>query len=166
MVITCLYYVPNEKISCEEMNMDAEFNGIERRLDELSERLARLKALSGKPRNDFDEDSFLCDIVERNLEVAVQCCIDVSHRIIALEKARKPADYYEAISLMGELGVLPVDFARRLAPIAGFRNILAHEYLSVDWDKVYDHLQNLDDLSRFGALVRKWLVKRAGEDQG
>jgi Uncharacterized conserved protein len=100
----------------------------------------------------------LCDIVERNLEVAVQCCIDVSHRIIALEKARKPADYYEAISLMGELGVLPVDFARRLAPIAGFRNILAH--------KVYDHLQNLDDLSRFGALVRKWLVKRAGEDQG
>jgi uncharacterized protein YutE (UPF0331/DUF86 family) len=145
--------------------MDAEFNGIERRLDELSERLARLKTLSTKSRNDFDEDSFLRDIVERNLEVAVQCCIDVSHRIIALEKARKPADYYEAISLMGELGVLPVDLARRLAPIAGFRNILAHEYLSIDWDKVYNHLQNLDGLVQFGSLVRKWLVKRAGENQ-
>ncbi len=145
--------------------MDAEFSGIERRLDELSERLARLKALSAKSRNDFDEDSFLRDIVERNLEVAVQCCIDISHRIIALEKARKPTDYYEAISLMGELGVIPVDLARRLAPIAGFRNILAHEYLSVDWDRVYDHLQNLDDLTRFGGLAREWLVKRIEGDQ-
>jgi uncharacterized protein YutE (UPF0331/DUF86 family) len=63
----------------------------------------------------------LRDLVERNFEIAVQCCIDISHRIIALEKARKPVDYYEAIALMGELGVLPVDLARRLAPIAGFR---------------------------------------------
>jgi uncharacterized protein YutE (UPF0331/DUF86 family) len=105
----------------------------------------------------------LRDLVERNFEIAVQCCIDISHRIIALEKARKPVDYYEAISLMGELGVLPVDFSRRLAPIAGFRNVLAHEYLSVDWDRVYAHLQNLDDLIRFDSLVRKWLVKRAGD---
>jgi uncharacterized protein YutE (UPF0331/DUF86 family) len=95
----------------------------------------------------------------------VQCCIDVSHRIIALEKARKPTDYYEAISLMGELGVLPVDFARQLASIAGFRNILAHEYLSVDWDKVYNHLQNLDDLIRFGVLAHKWLLKRGRGNQ-
>ena len=146
--------------------MESEFNGIERRLDELSERLARLIVLSEKSRNDFEEDSFLRDIVERNLEVGVQCCIDVSHRIIALEKARKPRDYYEAISLMGELGVLPVDFAHRLAPLAGFRNILAHEYLSVDWNMVYDHMKNLDDLTRFGALVRKWLRKRVGADQG
>ena len=65
---------------------------------------------------------------------------------------------------MGELGVIPVDHARRLAPIAGFRNILAHEYLSVDWDRVYDHLQNLDDLTRFGALAREWLVKRIEGD--
>jgi len=33
---------------------------------------------------------------------------------------------------MGELGVLPVDFARHLAPLAGFRNILVHEYLEVE----------------------------------
>ena len=47
------------------------------------------------------------DIVERNLEIAAQCCIDISHRVISLEDARKPADYYEAILLMGELGVFP-----------------------------------------------------------
>jgi uncharacterized protein YutE (UPF0331/DUF86 family) len=140
--------------------MSDEFNGIERRLNELNERLARLQPLKNSPRSEFERDPYLRDIVERNLEVAIQCCIDISHRLISLEKARKPADYYEAILLMGELSILPAEFALRLAPVAGFRNILIHEYLSVDWDHVYTHLQQLDDLKQFGELIRDWLNKR------
>lgn len=100
------------------------------------------------------------DIVERNLEVAAQCCIDICHRIIVLEGAQKPRDYHEAILRMGELGVLPPDFAEQLAPIAGFHNILIHEYLAVDWDEVYDNLSNLNDLSRFANFIRAWLAQR------
>jgi uncharacterized protein YutE (UPF0331/DUF86 family) len=121
--------------------------------------LARLEPLQGRPRADFAADPYLRDIVERNLEIAAQCCIDISHRIITLEQALKPRDYYEAILRLGELGVLPADFARQLAPVAGFRNILVHEYLQVDWDEVYDHLQHLDDLERFAALVTQWLAQ-------
>jgi uncharacterized protein YutE (UPF0331/DUF86 family) len=140
--------------------MQLESNGIERRLDELSERLARLGALQGKTRSEFDRDPFLRDIVERNLEIAAQCCIDISHRIISLEGARKPTDYYDAILQMGELGVLPAEFARQLAPLAGFRNVLVHEYVRVDWGRVYDHLQHLEDLKRFADLIRAWLRER------
>ena len=129
-------------------------------MHELSERWARLRPLREKTRTEFDQDPYLRDIVERNLEVAAQCCIDISHRIISLENARKPVDYYDAILRMGELSVLPPDFARHLAPIAGFRNILAHEYASLDWDQVYGHLQQLDDLDRFAELIRRWLRKR------
>jgi len=142
--------------------MQPEFAGIERRLDELSERLARLRPLAQKTRAEFDADAYLRDIVERNLEIAAQCCIDISNRIISLEKAQKPRDYYEAVIRMGELGVLPADFARKLAPIAGLRNVLVHEYVSVDWDEIYDNLQHLDDLARFAELVRRWLQSRAG----
>jgi uncharacterized protein YutE (UPF0331/DUF86 family) len=85
--------------------------------------------------------------------------LDISHRIIALENARKPSDYYEAILIVGELGIISPDFARRFAPIAGFRNILVHEYLLLDWDRVYDYLQNIDDMELFGKLVRQWIVK-------
>jgi hypothetical protein len=49
--------------------MTLEYSGIERRLDELSERLARLKPLKQKTRTEFDADPYLRDIVERNLEV-------------------------------------------------------------------------------------------------
>jgi uncharacterized protein YutE (UPF0331/DUF86 family) len=141
--------------------MAAEFAGIERRLDELSERLARLAPLRDKQRTEFDQDPYLRDIVERNLEVAAQRCIDISHRIISLENARKPIDYYDAILRMGELGVLPPDFARHLAPLAGFRNILVHEYLAVDWEHVHRNLQQLEDLEHFASLIRVWLQQRA-----
>lgn len=129
-------------------------------MDELSERLARLEPLRQRHRIDFDADPYLRDIVERNLEIAAQCCIDISHRIISLEKAVKPRDYYEAIARLGELGVLPPDFARNLAPLAGFRNILVHEYVGIDWDEVYKNLQNLEDMTRFADLIRHWLDEK------
>lgn len=122
--------------------------------------MARLKPLQSKNRGDFDTDPYLRDIVERNLEVAAQCVIDICHRIIAIQNARKPVDYYEAILLMSELNVLPPEFARQLAPLAGFRNILVHEYLGVDWGRVYEKLLNLGELLAFGDYIRQWLSRR------
>ncbi len=125
--------------------------------------MARLQPLKDKARIEFDGDPYLRDIVERNLEIAAQCCIDICHRIILLEGARKPVDYYDAILISGELGVLPLEFARHLAPLAGFRNILVHEYLRLDWDEVYRALHNLEDLQRFAMLVTDWLQHRGTE---
>lgn len=126
-------------------------------MDELSERLGRLEPLKAKSKVEFEADPYLRDIAERNLEVAAQCVLDISHRLISLTGAQKPRDYYEAISRLGELGVLAPEFAAHLAPLAGFRNILVHEYLQVDWDEVYKNLQQIDDLARFGEAVRLWL---------
>ena len=144
--------------------MENEFSGIERRLDELSERLARLESLRDRPRAEFDSDPYLRDIVERNLEVSIQCCIDICHRIIILENSRKPVNYYEAFLVLGELGILRPDFARHLAPLAGFRNILIHEYLGIDWDQIYKNLQDLNDLNSFAEEIRKWLSKKRFEE--
>jgi hypothetical protein len=38
--------------------VESEFSGIERRLDELAERLARLHPLSEIPEEEFDDDLF------------------------------------------------------------------------------------------------------------
>lgn len=149
-----------EIISFMETHMPNEFSGIENRLDELNERLARLEPLRVKKRAEFTSDPYLRDITERNLEICAQCCIDICHRIIVLENARKPRDYYEAILIIGELGILSVDFANRLAPLAGFRNALIHEYIGINWDLVYKNLQNLDDLVLFANEIRNWLSQK------
>lgn len=138
--------------------MENTHSGIERRLSELNERLQRLEPLRTRPQSDFEADPYLRDIVERNLEVAAQCCIDICHRIINLENARKPLDYYEAFIILSEIGVLPIDFAKRIAPLAGLRNILVHEYLGIDWNHVYRNLQNIQNLVDFSEYIRAWLL--------
>lgn len=136
-------------------------------MDELYERLRRLEPLKGRSLSEFYQDAYLRDIVERNLEIAAQCCLDIGNRLISLEGAPKPRDYYESILRLGELGALPIEFAEKLAPIAGFRNILVHEYLAVDWNEVHKSLQRLDDLYQFAEYIRDWLKSRtAPMDKG
>ena len=90
MATIYLCFAPSANRSYKENPMPSEFSGIERRLDELNERLARLQALQSKPRAEFDADPYLRDIAERNLEIAAQCVLDICHRIIVLENARNP----------------------------------------------------------------------------
>ncbi|HSV84940.1 MAG TPA: DUF86 domain-containing protein [Levilinea sp.] len=139
--------------------MENGFSGIEKRLDELNERLARLETLRQSERRVFDADPYLRDIVERNLEVSIQCCIDICHRIIVTENSRKPSSYYEGFLILAEMAILDAEFARRFAPMAGLRNILVHEYLGINWDYVYQSLQNLSDFMKFSEDIRKWLTK-------
>jgi len=143
--------------------MKAEFCGLQRRLDELNARIKRLEDLASRPRADFDASQDLRDIAERNFEVAAQCCIDIANRIISLKGARKPRDYYESIMRLAEIGVLTAELARTLAPVAGFRNVLVHEYAGINWDEVYRNFQRLADLRAFAERVAEWLKKGAAQ---
>jgi uncharacterized protein YutE (UPF0331/DUF86 family) len=136
------------------------WSGIERRLQRLDDSTTKLEALGERSRAEFDADSLLRDLAERNFEVAAQCVMDIAARIASLEQAPRTADGGEAIRRLAELGVLAPDFARALAPIAGFRNVLAHQYLDVDWDLVYARFARLGDLRAFAAAVRSWIARR------
>jgi len=57
--------------------MTPEWNGIERRLERLKGCLLKLEPLKTKTSDEFASDPYLKDIVERNLEVAAQACIDL-----------------------------------------------------------------------------------------
>jgi uncharacterized protein YutE (UPF0331/DUF86 family) len=136
------------------------FSGIERLLDRPRECLNKLEPFTEKAREEFEKDPYLRDIVERNLEVAIQCCIDMAHRIISIEEAVKPTDYYEGFIILGQLKVLPIDFSKKIASLAGFRNILVHNYIGIDWDEVYRNLQGLSDLNKFAQFVRDWMKRK------
>lgn len=141
--------------------MSEQWRGIERRLERLADCVSKLQALAETPRERFDQDSLLRDIAERNFEIAAQCAIDIAMRIASLEQARRTGDGATSIRRLAEIGVLDVEFARSLAPLAGFRNVLAHEYTDVDWDIVMSAFDKLDDLRRFDRDVRSWLASRS-----
>ena len=140
--------------------MKPEFSGVERRLEKLKSCLSDLEPFKERPLRDIAGDSNLRAIVERNLELACQCCIDIANRIISIEDIEKPVDYTTAILKLGEANIIPSEFAKSFSSIAGFRNILIHEYLEIDWKEVYKNLQNIDNFYLFLKHIRKWLAVR------
>ena len=46
----------------------------------------------------------------------------------------------------------------RLLKVAGFRNVLVHEYAAVDYALVHEKLGQLDDLAAFAAALDAWLT--------
>ena len=140
--------------------MKPEFSGIERRLEKLSVCLKKLEPFKAKNKDEIIQDPYMQDIIERNLEVSAQAVIDIANRIISIEGFEKPRDYYEAILRLGEAEILPLDFAQKLAPIAGFRNILVHDYMDINWDEVHNNLHQMHDLSQYMDYIKKWMKSR------
>ena len=79
-------------------------------------------------------------------------------RHIAAASGRDAPDYASAIDRLAELSVLPAQFASRLRPLAGFRNVLVHGYLEVDLALVEKILtEKIQDLEEFARLVEAQL---------
>lgn len=104
---------------------------VRRHLDALREALLNLRRHAGRTAGELQSNADLRWTVERGLQLCVQNALDIATHIAAAAGLDAP-DYSRAIERLAELGVLPAEFAARLRPIAGFRNVLVHGYLQVD----------------------------------
>jgi uncharacterized protein YutE (UPF0331/DUF86 family) len=93
--------------------------------------------------------------VEHTLQIAVQAAIDVASHLVSDGALGQPRTNAELFDLLARGGVLDAALATVLAHMAGFRNVLVHEYDDVDLAVVRDVLEHhLDDLRRFVDAVR------------
>ena len=83
---------------------------------------------------------------ERLLQEAIESALDINAHLIAELGGEVPDDYYGGFVKAGALGVLPVDLARGLAPSAGLRNRLVHEYEFLDDSKILASVRTILDL--------------------
>jgi len=108
-------------------------------------------------------DRTLKGAVERYMEVSLLYVIDICEMIISSERLKRPDTYREAVLILGQHNILPMTFAEKLAPAAGFRNVLVHMYTDIDLEKLYSHLQNdIDDLELFAEYIAKYLLSKHG----
>ncbi len=97
-------------------------------------------------------------LVERHLQLAIECALDVGDLIIAANGWERPEENRHVFRILGERGVLPRDLALRLQGAAGLRNLLVHGYADVDHAVVRRVLEeDLPDLDRFARAVEAWL---------
>lgn len=128
------------------------------RLSRLDEYVARLKRFNNIGLKEYLNDGDLQAILERNLQLAIQVCIDIANYIIARQKLTFPDEQENIFILLGREGIIPQKLAARIKGMVNFRNILVHDYTEIDPEKVYKLFkQGLKDFSDFAKAVVKFI---------
>ena len=123
------------------------------RLGKIRQYVALLRKIRGLANESvFVKDPLVYGNAERYLQLAIQAVLDIANHIVADMNLSLPGDNKELFELLAEHKVLSTRLAKRLTPMAGFRNILVHEYLEIDRHRVYRALK--DDLGDFEQFIK------------
>ncbi|MBI3455479.1 MAG: DUF86 domain-containing protein [Candidatus Rokubacteria bacterium] len=129
-----------------------------RKLADLARYLAQVSEFRDITAAQYGGDWKVQRIVERTLQMAIEVCVDVANHVIADRSLRVPATYAEAFEVLAEAGLLDPAERDAMVRMAGFRNVLVHEYARIDPAIVVRILrERLDDLARFGSAARAWV---------
>ena len=135
---------------------------VTRKMILVTEDLRRLESLAAKGRNEYLASETDEALAERYLERMIGRMIDVNFHLLTESGEAPPRDYYESFLALARIGVVDPVFARRLAPCAGLRNRIVHEYDAIDAGRVYDALGSaLTDVPGYLAKVQAFLEKLA-----
>jgi uncharacterized protein YutE (UPF0331/DUF86 family) len=131
---------------------------IRKHIAALREALSNLRRHVGRSAQELRADADLRWIVERGLQLSVQNALDIATHLAAASGLDSP-DYATAIDRLAELSVLSPEFASRLRPMAGFRNVLVHGYLQVDLNVLEQVLrEKLQDLDEFASRIEAYVA--------
>ncbi len=129
---------------------------IEAKISSIRKYLDILQGLRDRSRETLENDPILKGAVERYLYLLCQAAIDLAEEVIAFRGFRQPGSYSEGFHVLQEQHFLPVALTRKLVSMVGFRNVIAHDYAKLDFERVYDVLRNdLGDIEEFVSEVKK-----------
>jgi len=126
------------------------------RLAELYRHLEHLRELRPRVTDPkiLREDLSLGNDVLRSLQIVCQVVIDIASELSARRKLRF-ASYSEAVENLSAMPEFPSTIAQDLERLPGFRNVLIHEYVALNYGLVVDALDRLDVVEKFAEIVRR-----------
>ena len=134
---------------------------IRRKLQHIVDCLEALRPIGRLTLEEYRARLYERKAAERLLQEAIEAALDVNAHFIAELGREVPEEYYGGFLKVGELGILSIDLARSLAPSAGLRNRLVHEYEGIDDAKVLASIARLLDLyPRYIQAIEAYLTKQ------
>lgn len=106
------------------------------RLGLMNDLLGDLESVGSVDAVRLRSDRMARHAVERILTQLVEFAVSINSHIAAAVSGSVPGTYRESFFAAADAGILSADLAERLAPSAGLRNVLTHEYVEVDLDLV------------------------------
>jgi uncharacterized protein YutE (UPF0331/DUF86 family) len=91
--------------------------------------------------------------VERILTLLVDLAFACNSHVVVARVGRAPESYADSFALAAEAGMIDTALAAALRPSAGLRNVLVHEYVAVDRERVAAAVPVA--LEQYGEYVRQ-----------
>ena len=106
------------------------------------------------------------DIAERNIQVAIESCLDIAKIVISSMELPEPKDNKGVFTVLAEAGILSNESLKFLVPMAGTRNVLVHGYDKVEDSIIYGVIkQQLKNFAVFLKEIKKnHLNRKNGTD--
>ena len=117
---------------------------VRRKLSVMIENLKALGPIKNMKKDEYLEDIYKRKATERLLQELIEAAIDINIHIIVQTGNTVPDDYYGSFIRAGELKIISMDLAEKLAPSAGLRNRLVHEYDLLEHSMVLDAVRMAD----------------------
>lgn len=126
-----------------------------RRLEEVISELEELQKLEHATLRGNLRDQWA---VERGLHLGAEILFDIGNHLLSARFGISPEGYSDIVEQLARQGVLDEALRRRLQGLGGFRNILVHDYLRLDPERVLEGLARAPrDFSDFAAAIRCWM---------
>lgn len=135
---------------------------VQRRLLAIRERVDELSQLEEVTEEALRRDWLVRAAVERVLTQLVELAAQTNMHLVVAAGRVPPAGYRESFTEAAAIGVLSDELAARIAPSAGLRNILVHQYLDADLAVVARSVRQAT--AAYAAYVRevaRWLTQRS-----
>lgn len=134
-----------------------------KRLHRLEVTIQKLQAMDLSPDNFYgsEADEDVQDLVTHRLHLAIEIMIDICTHIASSSNLPGKETASDVILLLGEHDILSKELVGRLQKAPGQRNILVHQYLDIDFPRLYSDLdEELNDLSLFVKEVTQYLTQQ------
>lgn len=102
--------------------------------------------------DDLRRDLSLHNDVLFSLLVVCQAVIDIAGEL-ASRRGLRFQDYTEAIQALDDYDEFPGPLIRELTKLPGFRNVLVHEYVELDYGRVLEAVRDLEPVEEFARIA-------------
>ncbi len=127
---------------------------VSKKISDLSGYINELKELLTLTDEEMMSDSGKLHIAERLLQLIVDTMLDINQHYIREKNLPPVEDYQSTFRTLGEHTILPKEFAEKLAPIVGLRNIIVHRYEHLDKKAFIELLRNnFEDFVKYQKLI-------------
>jgi uncharacterized protein YutE (UPF0331/DUF86 family) len=130
-------------------------------IQELDTYLQHLEELQKYPLQEFLSDWRISDLADRQLHITLETFLTIGEMVISEFGFQKPDTYADIPRILFENKVINQELKEQLVDLARLRNVLVHDYIRLDHERVYRHVwKDTKVIREFIGAVKKFVAKK------